>query len=76
MSDIERLYEKYRLADRKDKPGLGMALDVIAGTGYVEKRESLAETVKASLIRNDGLDTTADLADQIAADVLKKQWRL
>lgn len=76
MNDIERLYREYGSSDRKDKPGLARALDLLAGHGYVSKREDLAETIKKSLIDHDGLDTTADMADCISADVINKFWRL
>lgn len=76
MNHIERLYEEYKTADRKDKPGLSRALDLIAGYGYVEKREALAQTVKDSLIKYHSLDTTADLADCVAADIIERQWRI
>lgn len=76
MNDIERLYQAYRDARKGYKPGLEYSLDVVAGPGYAGKRDALSETIKDSLIRHNGLDTTADMADQIAADVLKMQWGL
>lgn len=76
MNNIERLYQAYRDAHKGHKLGLEASLDIVAGPGYAEKRDALSRTVKDSLIRNNGLDTTADMADQIAADIIKSQWRI
>ena len=73
MNDIDRLFAEYQSADRKDKPGIARALDVLAGFAYVEDTNALAEVVKSSLIRWHGVDTTADLSLCIARDIINSQ---
>lgn len=68
--DMEDLYEIYRKADKKDKPGVSLVLDMFYGYGYVAKRESLTETVRKALVESEGTLTTADVAADIAASII------
>ena len=67
---MEDLYEIYREADKKNKPGVSLVLDMFYGNGYVAKRERLTETVRVALVESEGTLTTTDVASDIAAAII------
>ena len=69
-TDMEDLYEMYRKADKKDKPGVSLVLDNFYGYGYVADRERLTETVRQALAESQGTLTTADVATHIVAAII------
>ena len=67
---MEDLYEVYRKADKKDKPGVSLVLDNFYGYGYVAARERLTETVREALVESQGTLTTADVANHVVAAII------
>ena len=67
---MEDLYEVYRKADKKDKPGVSLVLDNFYGYGYVADRERLTETVREALAESQGTLTTADVANHVVAAII------